>query len=293
MLSVVTKNILLTVLLLATAATPAVLSGCADKSGYQEPKFLSERSARFELIGEPLTLRDAGDIYVYGPYLLVCGHDTLSGNTFHIFDKTSGEKVTGSIQFGRNYYGYAMTTLMDGWMRYIDGLLETELVFSVNDILDEETPTVSQSPVLLPGSNLRTWDLGDRYLYHNNSYTDSLSGTSRLELYDKAQGRITAACDIHPIENPYLGECVYRSSRGDISPDGSRAVFGTWRGAILETYDIGDTLRLRSLNYYIEPLVKILLRHSRNHHYEHTDRSRLGTIRSSPASPSSTGRAGL
>ena len=130
------------------------------------------------------------------------------------------------------------------------------------------------SPVLLPGSNLRTWDLGDRYLYHNNSYTDSLSGTSRLELYDKAQGRITAACDIHPIENPYLGEC--RSSRGDISPDGSRAVFGTWRGAILETYDIGDTLRLRSLNYYIEPLVKILLRHSRNHHYEHTDRSRLG-----------------
>ena len=87
MLSVVTKNILLTVLLLATAATPAVLSGCADKSGYQEPKFLSERSARFELIGEPLTLRDAGDIYVYGPYLLVCGHDTLSGNTFHIFRK--------------------------------------------------------------------------------------------------------------------------------------------------------------------------------------------------------------
>ncbi len=254
---------------------------CGDGSGYREPEFLSEKSARFEILGEPLTLRSASDIFPYGEYILVCGHDTVSGNTFHVYSKESGERLFSAIQFGgsvpgRTYAGYDMATLYGGTMSYIDYLDNKELRFSVDDMLYQDVPTVSQSIILRPPSNTRTWSLGDSYLYHNNSYRDSLSGTSRLELYDRKLSRTVSASDEHPIENPYLGECVYGSVRGDVSPDGSKAVFGTYRGAIMEIYSLTDSIELLSLDRYIEPLVKILLRHNRRHHYGHMDQSRLG-----------------
>lgn len=266
--------------ILPILAAAACLS-CEDGNGYREPEFLSERTAGFELIGEPLPMSSVGDIHIYGDCILVCGHDTVSGNTFHVYSKESGERLMSSIQFGgapgRTYTGYEMTTFMKGTMSYIDRLDNKVLRFSVDDMLREDVPTVSQSMIVRPWSNTLIWDFGERYLYLNNTYTDSLSGTSRLELYDKSLGRIVSASDIRPIENPYLGECVYSTVSGDVSPDGSKAVFGTWRGAILETYSIMDSIRLISLNRYIEPLVKILLRHNhRSHHYEHMEQSRLG-----------------
>lgn len=266
--------------ILPILAAAACLS-CEDGNGYREPEFLSERTAGFELIGETLPMSSVGDIHIYGDYILVCGLDTVSGNTFHVYSKESGERLMSSIQFGgalgRTYTGYEMTTFMKGTMSYMDRLDNKVLRFSVDDMLREDVPTVSQSMIVRLWSNTLIWDFGERYLYLNNTYTDSLSGTSRLELYDKSLGRIVSASDIRPIENPYLGECVYSMVSGDVSPDGSKAVFGTWRGAILETYSIMDSIRLISLNRYIEPLVKILLRHNhRSHHYEHMEQSRLG-----------------
>ena len=46
----------------ALLMTVLLLTGCGCTDRYREPEFPTERSARFELIGEPLTLRDAGDI---------------------------------------------------------------------------------------------------------------------------------------------------------------------------------------------------------------------------------------
>ena len=266
--------------ILPILAAAACLS-CEDGNGYREPEFLSERTAGFELIGETLPMSSVGDIHIYGDCILVCGHDTVSGNTFHVYSKESGERLMSSIQFGGDpgctYAGYEMSTLHNGTMSYVDHIENMELAFSVDDMLHQNVPTVMQSFILRPGSNIRTWSMGEQLLYLNNTYTDSLSGTSRLELYDKSLGRIVSASDIRPIENPYLGECVYSTVSGDVSPDGSKAVFGTWRGAILETYSIMDSIRLISLNRYIEPLVKILLRHNhRSHHYEHMEQSRLG-----------------
>ena len=273
-------NTFTAMVLTAAIAVLLTLSGCTDSSGYKEPEFPSERQLRFEILGEPLTTRDFGDIFTYGDYIIVCGHDSVSGNTFHVFDKASGLKVMESIQFGgdpgRTYMGYTMATLHDGVMSYIDPLDKKETVFNMDGMLSHDIPTVTQFPILLPESNIRTWDLGDRYLFHNNTYTDSLSGTSRLELYDKNRYVMISVSDPHPIDNPYLGECVYASSCGDVSPDGSRAVFGTWRGAILETYDIRDSIRQTSIHRFIEPLVKIILRHNRQHHYEHIEQSRVG-----------------
>ena len=168
-------NTFTAMILTAAIAVLLTLSGCTDSSGYKEPEFPSERQLRFEILGEPLTTRDFGDIFTYGDYIIVCGHDSVSGNTFHVFDKASGLKVMESIQFGgdpgRTYMGYTMATLHDGVMSYIDPLDKKETVFNMDGMLSHDIPTVTQFPILLPESNIRTWDLGDRYLFHNNTYT--------------------------------------------------------------------------------------------------------------------------
>ena len=135
-------NTFTAMVLTAAIAVLLTLSGCTDSSGYKEPEFPSERQLRFEILGEPLTTRDFGDIFTYGDYIIVCGHDSVSGNTFHVFDKASGLKVMESIQFGgdpgRTYMGYTMATLHDGVMSYIDPLDKKETVFNMEGMLSPE-----------------------------------------------------------------------------------------------------------------------------------------------------------
>ena len=86
-----------------------------------------------------------------------------------------------------------------------------------------------------------------------NSGIISPDRTERLFLFDR-NDRLLSRYGVYPESDDTIRmKSAYRQHYETVSPDGTKMAFGIYFGAILETFDVKDSIRLRNISYFIEP----------------------------------------
>lgn len=116
-----------------------------------------------------------------------------------------------------------------------------------------QTPIAEKTLADLPIFADRVYPVAGGMLAVNGAGIIPTNHADRFFLLDH-QGKIRCHYSTFPRSNDTIRmKAAYRQHTETISPDGTKMAHGLYFGAILETFDVRDSIRLRNISYYIEP----------------------------------------
>ena len=234
-----------------------IVSGCGERSLYNEPKFKSEIKGKYEILTpEDLTFgnRYISDIYVYKSYIIIVGYN--SNSFVHIYDKTSGKLIRNAVGEGRGP-GEMLSVMANcsafdaesGILMLKDAMLGNKLVCNIEEMIADVPGAIvndfCESNMM---KEVASFDLNNenRLIVKNFSPTArDTTGFCRFCIKDSDDNYLTRYYN-YPL--PYNRENlawwrVYNEPCLAISPDKKKLAVGISVGAILETFEI-DGVRI-------------------------------------------------
>lgn len=194
---------------------------------------------------------------VVGDYLAIIYLDQEQ-NTAHLYSK-QGERLVDFCKTGKGPGEMPMIASLypdrtSNTVWGIDPMMKKLARWSVDSLLSGQKTPLEERPLpQLPMSIDKTASAAQGMLAIGGTGIISPNRPERFFLLDR-DGNVMGRYGTYPECEDTIrmkSACMHYSVT--LSPDGTRMAHGIYFGAILETFDIRDSIRLRNISYFIEP----------------------------------------
>lgn len=237
--------------------------GCSrsDSPRYEAIALEEARLLSGTVLGEPIRVSGVVDQRMMGDYIvMVCLHPEYR---CILLDK-QGKIVSEFCPVGKGP-GEAVVVMSvepgerAGEVCVYDPQMQKQLFFSLDSLVGgssyafrgEKSRQESGDVPMNQVWNLRRVESG--LLFVGGNGIISSQRPERFVLTDRTGTPIGRFGDVPPGEDTIAMKVAFMQSRLTVSPDGTKLADGSSFGAILETFDLRDSIRLRSRAYFIEP----------------------------------------
>lgn len=257
----------------------SILSSCVRAGGedaYVPPSFRTEAKGTVEILGDELLYNYVSGIFSYGDVVGILAFDLATRTNVHFYDARKGTHLSDAIPQGRGpgeVVSISSASVRDGKLYVYDRASKTLLRYDLERMIAGSPDSFEEQLDLMTGNgtvSIQVLGEEEYLVIRNASFIPVPEGESeeaRIELF----GADAASYSEYPLSDRDQTWQLYQQPRVSLSPDGKHLAVAPSYGAILELFELGKTIDLRSCGYFIPAGISI-----KNHQLEYTDDTSYG-----------------